>query len=84
MSYNVDWDIPARQTLAAIWIKAANRRAVTAAQARIDRLLAADPLRNGTPLAEGLYVIDVHPLRAVFEVADTHKRVKVVSVSELA
>jgi mRNA-degrading endonuclease RelE of RelBE toxin-antitoxin system len=84
MSYRVGWSTSARQTLAAIWIKAANRQAVTAAQARIDRLLAADPLRNGKALSEGLYAIDVHPLRAVFEMDDSANTVKVVSVGELA
>lgn len=83
MSYNLDWEASARNTLATIWIKATNRRAVTAAQARMDRLLATDPLRNGTPLSEGLYVLEVHPLRAVYEIDDTHKTVKVVSVGEL-
>jgi hypothetical protein len=67
MNYSVDWSPDARSTLAAIWLGASNRRAVTMAQARIDRLLAADPLRNGAPAAEGLYAIDVHPLRVQFE-----------------
>jgi hypothetical protein len=84
MSYTVHWNAAARNTLATIWIGSGNRRAVTAAQTRIDHLLASDPLRNGTPLSEGLYVIEVHPLRAVFEVDDTGKRVKVISVGELA
>jgi hypothetical protein len=84
MRYNVDWDISARRTLAAIWIKAANRQAVTAAQDQIDRLLAANPLGNSKPVSEGLYAINVHPLRAVFEVDDSTKFVMVVSVGELA
>lgn len=84
MNYNLDWDVSARDTLATIWINSANRQAVTAAQARMDRLLAADPLGYGAPLSEGLYVLEVHPLRAVYEIDDTDKTVKVVSVSELA
>jgi hypothetical protein len=84
MNYKVRWNAAARNTLAIIWIGSANRRAVTAAQARIDHLLAADPLRYGTSVSEGLYVIEVHPLRAVFEVDATNKTVKVVSVGELA
>lgn len=83
MIYNVDWDAAARNTLATIWIRSANRRAVTSAQAQIDRLLAADPSGNGIPVAEGLYAIEVHPLRAVYEVDDTVRAVKVVSVGEL-
>jgi mRNA-degrading endonuclease RelE of RelBE toxin-antitoxin system len=84
MRYNVDWDISARRTLAAIWIKAANRLAVTVAQDQIDRLLEANPLGNSKPVSEGLYAINVHPLRAVFEVDDSTKSVMVVSVGELA
>lgn len=84
MSYNVDWNPSSRHTLAAIWIKAGNRQAVTAAQDRIDRLLAANPLGNSKPVSEGLYAINVHPLRAVFEVNDSTKSVMVVSVGELA
>ena len=84
MNYAVDWAAEARNTLATIWIGSTDRQAVTVAQARIDRLLALDPLANGTPVSEGLYAIDVHPLRALFEVADTERLVKVVSLGELA
>lgn len=54
MNYTVDWNADARSTLATIWIRAVNRSAITASQARIDRLLVADPLGNGKPLSEGL------------------------------
>jgi hypothetical protein len=84
MSYTVNWETPALNTLATIWIRAVNRRAVTTAQARIDRLLSVDPLDNGVPVSEGLYAIEVHPLRALFEVLEASKSVKVVSVGELA
>ena len=84
MSYSVAWTPAARATLATIWIGAADRQAVTIAQARMDRLLAVDPLKNGTPLSEGLYAIEIHPLRALFEVDATGKFVSIVSLSELA
>jgi hypothetical protein len=84
MSYSVDWTPAARATLATIWIGAADRQAVTNAQARMDRLLAVDPVRNGTWVSEGLYAVEVHPLRALFEVAATGRFVSIVSVSELA
>jgi hypothetical protein len=83
MSYIVDWEDPARATLALIWIQAANRQAITAAQARIDRLLAVDPLGHGVAVSEGLYALEVHPLRALFEIAEAEKSVTVVSVGEL-
>ncbi len=84
MSYNVIWEAPALNTLATIWIRAANRQAVTAAQARIDHLLAANPLGNGIPVSEGLYAIEIGPLRALFEVIEASKSVKVVSVGQPA
>jgi hypothetical protein len=84
MSFSVDWTPVALDALAAIWVSSPHRQAVTAAQARIDRLLAANPLGNGAPRGEGLYVIDVHPLRALFEVSAADRVVKVVSAHELA
>jgi plasmid stabilization system protein ParE len=82
MSYTVDWTPEARSQLAAIWVQhVPHRQAITAAQARIDRLLAANPLRIGKPLAEGLYAIDVPPLRAIYEVSDADQLVTVVSVN---
>lgn len=81
MSYSVDWSPEARAQLTTLWIQyASHRSAVTKAQARIDALLAADPLRNGIPLAEGLYAINVPPLRAVCEVSDVDQTVTVDSI----
>lgn len=54
MKYTVDWLPDPLATLTAIWLQSADRQAVTQAQATIDRLLTADPIRNGKPLAEGL------------------------------
>ena len=83
MNFSVRWDRDARNTLAAVWLAARDRRAVTAAQARIDHLLATDPLGKGTPVSEGLYAIQVHPLRALYEVDDIRRAVRVVSIGEL-
>jgi hypothetical protein len=46
--------------------------------------LAADPLGYGVAVSEGLYAVEAHPLRALFEIAETEKSVTVVSVAELA
>lgn len=83
MTYSVNWTRRARTHLAALWLQALDRRAVTAAQAQVDRLLAFDPLGNGVPVSEGLYAIDVCPLRALFKISDADRRVTVVSVSLL-
>ncbi|MBL8800245.1 MAG: hypothetical protein JNM56_40565 [Planctomycetia bacterium] len=83
MKYTVDWEPGAVAALAAIWLQAANRQAVTAAQDEIDRLLAADPQGNGTAIVEGLYAIDAYPLRAQFKVSDAQPTVRVVAVAWL-
>jgi hypothetical protein len=83
MNYSVDWSPAARSALAMVWIQSPDRQAVTAAQARIDQLLAADPFGRSTPVSEGLYAIEVRPLRAQFEVSEDDRVVTVVSVREV-
>jgi mRNA-degrading endonuclease RelE of RelBE toxin-antitoxin system len=83
MNYSVDWSRDARSTLAAIWLGSSHRQAVTAAQARIDHLLAAGPLQHAVPQSEGLYALNVHPLRVQFELDPVRRTVWVVSVGEL-
>ncbi len=83
MSYSVDWAPNALSILAAIWVSSPDRGAVNRAQTRIDRLLAADPLGNGTNVSEGLYAIEVYPLRVLFEVSEVDQFVRVVFVREL-
>jgi hypothetical protein len=81
MKYSVDWSIDARQQLDAIWVdQVSHRRIITSAQAEIDRLLALDPLGNGTLLSEDLYAITINPIRAVYELSDKASVVRVVSV----
>lgn len=85
MSYSVDWTDDALDALAAAWTPAppARRQAITRAQAIIDRRLAADPVGSSIPLSEGLYAIEVAPLRAQFELSEPDQLVSVVSVGEL-
>jgi hypothetical protein len=83
MNYAVDWAPDALSALAAAWMQAPDRQAVTAAQARIDQRLATDPLGNSTPVSEGLYAINEPPLRALFEVSISLHQVRVVSVEWL-
>jgi len=84
MNFAVDWTPAARSQLAALWLRfTAQRRAITEAQARIDLLLAREPLQRSTPISEGLYAIDEFPLRAKFEVFEAEHAAIVVSVSLL-
>jgi hypothetical protein len=83
MTWNVNWQPLALSSLAAIWNQSTKRQSITAAAAMIDRLLARDALANGTPVSEGLYSIEIHPLRVLFEIAHAARSVDVVSVNEL-
>jgi hypothetical protein len=83
MKYTVDWTDDALSAVAAAWVQSPDRAAVTAAEGRVDRLLAADPHGNGTVLSEGLYVIEVAPLRVLFEIDDSQALVTVTSVGLL-
>lgn len=76
-SFAVEWTPEASAELARIWMQARDRRAVTAAQARIDRLLASDPRQHGHFRSEGLFRIDVPPLSCTYTVDDGGQRVEV-------
>jgi plasmid stabilization system protein ParE len=81
--YSVDWLPDAQQELADIWLLAADRLAVTRAQAEIDRLLASNPLGSGAHLSEGLYKVFVAPLLAFYEVQHGERLVEVSNVKSL-
>src|SRR5436305_7021778 len=52
--YSVEWTPAAENELADIWMNAADRQAVTRAEAEIQAQLRADPLNSGTDVSEGL------------------------------
>jgi len=78
--YTVVWLRDAIYELGEIWIAAQDRNAVTAASAEIDRELASDAPAKGKSLSEGLMVYDAPPLRAVFSVSDSDRKVEVARV----
>ncbi len=81
MSYEVIWGPLAEGQLAAVWLAATNRRAVTAAAAEVDRGLARDPLRAGEARESSVRrVVVVPPLGVAFEVIEDDKRVIVQGV----
>jgi hypothetical protein len=80
MRWTVQWDPAAEDELARIWLRAADRGAVSAAQARADQLLSRDPLTNGRHLSEGLYQIDVPPLAISYTVDQARQLVVVTWV----
>ncbi|HEY8504407.1 MAG TPA: hypothetical protein VIL46_07470 [Gemmataceae bacterium] len=62
MNFSVHWPAAVLADLAAIWLAARDRNAVTAAQSAIERALGADPVGNGRLLSEGLWRMDHPPL----------------------
>ena len=81
MNYRVDWAPRAEQQLAAIWMAAVDRAAVTTAVARLDAYLARDPLHLGDALDSSVHRIAfVDPVGAEFEVIEDDKRVIVQGV----
>ena len=78
--YTVEWTQDAEDALADIWRQAADRAAVTAAEAAIYRLLEKDPLANGAEVSEGLRRIIVEPLVALYTVDASRRVVEVEQV----
>ena len=79
--YKVVWSADAEDELASIWIRAFDRRAVTAAQAAIDGELALSPTTKGTEVSEGLRKLMISPLLAFFEVDEPARLVKVTAIA---
>jgi len=78
--YTVEWRPDAEDELMVIWMHAADRAAVTAADAAINRLLANDPVNAGVPVAEGLRKVKVAPLQAYFSIDHARALVEVSHV----
>ena len=84
MNYVVDWTTGPVVTLAALWQDYKDlRQEITTAQAEIDRVLARDPLGHGVHISEGLYALEKHPLRVLFEISEHDRLVTVTSVGLL-
>jgi plasmid stabilization system protein ParE len=78
--FTVEWTRTAENELADIWNNATDRRAVSIAQDRIDRLLGASPLTYGSDVAEGLRRLTVAPLTVYYSVHPTDRKVEVSDV----
>lgn len=81
--YTVVWLNEAIDELGEVWIAAGDRKAVTAASAKIDIELANDAATKGRPLSEGLLVFDSPPLRAVYWINDVDLKVEILRVRSL-
>jgi len=79
MRFTVIWSQDALDQLTALWLRAANRNAVTAAQHQIDQLLRIDPDTRGFPFF-GDRVLVVPPLRVRFSINTMDMIVEVLRV----
>ena len=79
--WTVVWEESAEVKLGNIWFGTGRSPKVTDASYHIDKDLRNDPHRHGKPLAEGLFVIERPPLRAVFTLSEDDRLVRVLSVS---
>ncbi len=77
----VVWDKSAEIELGNIWFACGKSEKITKASYEIDRDLRDDAAGNGSPLAEGLFVIERPPLRAVFVIQADDMLVRVLSLS---
>lgn len=80
MSFTVIWTPAAEQELAAIWLSAPDRSAVTAAANAIDWLLRRDPEAIGDQRFDTVRSLGVPPLGADYEVLLQDRLVYVLSV----
>ena len=84
MNYSVTWTPGAEQELAAVWLAAADRNAVTQASYRLDQDLAQDPFGRGFERSSSVdrTATDL-PLGIDYEVIEDDKLVRVLRVWSL-
>jgi hypothetical protein len=80
MSYSVVWRPVADEQLADAWMAAADRNAVTAAAAAIDRALEHDPLGQGESRTGTTRILIERPLAALYEIVADDRQVFVLKV----
>lgn len=80
MRYTVIWTDPAEQDLAAVWMAALDRNAVTSAANIVDQLLAEDPETRGEVRFDTVRSFVLVPLGVDFEVVEQDRIVYVLSV----
>ena len=80
MKYTVLWTRSAEQELAGLWLRAANRSAVTRAATEADELLRDDPSARGESRTGPVRIMFVPPLGIEFEVSEDDRAVYVLTV----
>jgi len=80
MKYTVIWKPSVRDRLADIWISAPDRRAVSDAAHRIDRLLQQDPADRGESRGGATRILVELPLAVVYEILEDDRLVQVLAI----
>jgi plasmid stabilization system protein ParE len=80
MNFSVVWTRRAENELAAIWLTASDRNAVTQAAHRLDQRLANDPLNEGESRHANYRIAFENPLGILFEVDEDINTVWVLQV----
>jgi len=79
VNYAVTWTPSAHQELAAAWLAAADRNAVTAASHRLDQDLADDPFAIGLPRNSSVNRTAIDPPLGIdYEIIEDDKKVRVL------
>lgn len=80
MKYTVIWLPNAEQELAALWLNAPDRGAVTKAAAVMDQLLEKEPENEGESRPNGRRILFAAPLAAIYRVHSDKRQVDVLHV----
>jgi hypothetical protein len=81
--YTVVWNDDTLEQLARIWVRSADKSAVTAAVAELDSRLSRDAPTKGTDILHGIRSLSATPLRVLFTVSEPDRLVRVVHVGIL-
>ena len=82
MNFSVIWDPDAEQELAAVWVRAADRAAVTRAAYELERRLRTNPDAEGESRPRGRRVTFERPAGMLFRVYAADHIVRVINVWE--
>ena len=79
MRFTVSWTPTAQQNLAAVWMAADDKAAITSAANTIDVLLAADPESRGELRFDTVRSLSVPPLGVDYEIVEADRIVYVLT-----
>jgi hypothetical protein len=82
-AYTVVWHKIAEARLAEIWLRAANRQAISDASDEIDCQLRSNPAEIGTSVTSEVFELTVPPLMVLFSFSEMDRMVRILGVDEV-